>query len=175
MNTPLGVKTLHRFGARHFGSSRVGDYDGQQIQWRSYADIDASSARLANALTRLGIVPGDRVGTFMWNSTQHLETYLAVPSLGAVLHTLNCRLSAKHIAYIINHAADRFLVIDARLIDSFLPVLPLIPDVEHVIVSGGGDEAAGSLNDPRAVSYDCLLYNSPIPRDRTRSRMPSSA
>ena len=110
MNTPLGVKTLHRFGARHFGSSRVGDYDGQQIHWRSYADIDASSARLANALTRLGIVPGDRVGTFMWNSTQHLETYLAVPSLGAVLHTLNCRLSSEHIAYIINHAADRFLV-----------------------------------------------------------------
>jgi len=156
MNTPLGVKTLHRFGARHFSTSRVGDYDGQQIHWRSYAEIDANSARLANALTRLGIVPGDRVGTFMWNSTQHLETYLAVPSLGAVLHTLNCRLSAEHIAYIINHAADRFLILDARLIDSFLPVLPLIPDVEHVIVSGTGNEAA-ALNDPRVVSYESLL------------------
>ena len=157
MNTPLGVKTLHRFGARHFSSSRVGDYDGQQIHWRSYAEIDASSARLANALTRLGIVPGDRVATFMWNSTQHLESYLAVPSLGAVLHTLNCRLSKEHIAYIINHAADRFLILDARLIDSFLPVLPLIPDVEHVIVSGGGDEAAAALNDRRAVSYESVL------------------
>ena len=157
MNTPLGVKTLHRFGARHFGSSRVGDYDGEQIHWRSYAEIDASSARLAHALTRLGIVPGDRVGTFMWNSTQHLETYLAVPSLGAVLHTLNCRLSTEHIAYIINHAADRFLILDARLIDSFLPVLPLIPDVEHVIVSGGGDEVTAALNDPRAVSHESLL------------------
>ena len=156
MNTPLGVKTLHRFGARHFSTSRVGDYDGQQIHWRSYAEIDANSARLANALTRLGIVPGDRVGTFMWNSTQHLETYLAVPSLGAVLHTLNCRLSAEHIAYIINHAADRFLILDARLIDSFLPVLPLIPDVEHVIVSGTGNDAA-ALNDPRVVSYESLL------------------
>lgn len=160
MNTPLGVKTLHRFGARHFSTSRVGDYDGQQIHWRSYADIDASSARLAHALTRLGIVSGDRVGTFMWNSTQHLETYLAVPSLGAVLHTLNCRLSAEHIAYIINHAADRFLILDARLIDSFLPVLPLIHDVEHVIVAGGGDEAVAALNDPRALSYEALLRNS---------------
>jgi fatty-acyl-CoA synthase len=75
MNTPLGVKTLHRFGARHFTSSCVGDYDGRQIHWRSYAKIDANSARLANALTRLSIAPGDRVGTFMWNSTQHLETY----------------------------------------------------------------------------------------------------
>jgi len=157
MNTPLGVKTLHRFGARHFGSSRVGDYDGEQVHWRSYADIDASSARLAHALTRLGIVSGDRVGTFMWNSTQHLETYLAIPSLGAVLHTLNCRLSAEHIAYIINHAADRFLILDARLMDTFLPILPLIPDVEHVIVSGDGDDPATSLNDPRAVSYESLL------------------
>ena len=156
MNTPLGVKTLHRFGARHFSTSRVGDYDGQQIHWRSYAEIDANSARLANALTRLGIVPGDLVGTFMWNSTQHLETYLAVPSLGAVLHTLNCRLSAEHIAYIINHAADRFLMLDARLIDSFLPVLPLIPDVEHVIVSGTGNDAA-ALDDPRVVSFESLL------------------
>jgi fatty-acyl-CoA synthase len=157
MNTPLGVKTLHRFGARHFSTSRVGDYDGEQIHWRSYAEIDANSARLANALTRLGIVSGDRVGTFMWNSSQHLETYLAVPSLGAVLHTLNCRLSAEHIAYIINHAADRFLVLDARLIDSFLPVLPLITDVEHVIVAGGGDDATAALNDPRVMSYESLL------------------
>lgn len=157
MNTPLGVKTLHRFGARHFTSSCVGDYDGRQIHWRSYAKIDANSARLANALTRLSIAPGDRVGTFMWNSTQHLETYLAVPSLGAVLHTLNCRLSAEHIAYIINHAGDRFLILDSRLIDSFLPVLPLIPDVEHVIVSGGCDDAGAVLNDPRAVSYESLL------------------
>ena len=156
MNTPLGVKTLHQFGARHFSTSRVGDYDGKQIRWRSYAEIDANSARLANALTRLGIVSGDRVGTFMWNSTQHLETYLAVPSLGAVLHTLNCRLSAEHIAYIINHADDRFLMLDARLIETFLPVLPRIPDVEHVIVSGTGNDAA-ALNDPRVVSFESLL------------------
>ena len=156
MNTPLGVKTLHQFGARHFSTSRVGDYDGQQIHWRTYAEIDANSARLAHALTRLGIVHGDRVGTFMWNSTQHLETYLAVPSMGAVLHTLNCRLSAEHIAYIINHSADRFLMLDARLIDSFLPVLPLIPDVERVIVSGTGNDTA-ALNDPRVVSFESLL------------------
>ena len=156
MNTPLGVKTLHQFGARHFSTSRVGDYDGQQIHWRSYAEIDANSARLANALTGLGIVPGDRVGTFMWNSTQHLETYLAVPSLGAVLHTLNCRLSAEHIAYIINHAADRFVMLDARLIETFVPVLPRIPDVEHVIVSGTGNDAT-ALNDPRVVSFESLL------------------
>lgn len=69
MNTPLGVTTLHRFGARHFASSRVGDYDGARIQWRRYDEIDADSARLAHALLGLGLLEGDRVGTFMWNSS----------------------------------------------------------------------------------------------------------
>ncbi len=159
MNAPLGVSTLHRFGARHFATSRVGDYDGEQIRWRSYADIDADSARLAQALTNLGIEAGDRVGTFMWNSTEHLEAYLAVPSMGCVLHTLNCRLSVEHVAYIINHANDRFLILDARLIDSFLPVLPLIPNVEYLIVVGGGEEDLASLDDKRALSYERLLHD----------------
>ena len=156
MNTPLGVSTLHRFGARHFATSRVGDYDGEQIHWRSYAEIDADSARLAQALTNLGIEAGDRVGTFMWNSTEHLEAYLAVPSMGCVLHTLNCRLSAEHVAYIINHADDRFVILDARLIDSFLPVLPLITKVDYLIVVGG-EENLASLDDKRALSYERLL------------------
>ena len=159
MNTPLGVSTLHRFGARHFATSRVGDYDGEQIRWRSYAEIDADSASLAQALTNLGIEAGDRVGTFMWNSTEHLEAYLAVPSMGCVLHTLNCRLSAEHVAYIINHASDRFVILDARLIDSFLSVLPHIPNVEYLIVVGGGEEDLASLDDKRALSYERLLHD----------------
>ena len=129
MNTPLGVRTLHRFGARHFASSRVGDYDGESIHWRSYEEIEAGSLRLASMLQQLGLVRGDRVGTFMWNSTHHLEAYLAIPSMGCVLHTLNCRLSPEHIAYIIGHAGDRLVIVDGRLVDTFLDVLPLVPDV----------------------------------------------
>ena len=157
MNTPLGVATLHRFGARHFASSRVGDYDGKQVQWRRYDEIDADSARLAHGLLRLGLAEGDRVGTFMWNSTRHLEVYLAVPSMGAVLHTVNCRLSPEHIAYIIDHAGDRFLIVDSRLASVLLPVLPLIPKVEALIVTGD----AASLDDPRVIAYDALLADSP--------------
>ena len=157
MNTPLGVSTLHRFGARHFGSSRVGDYDGERIHWRSYEEIDSASGRLANALKTLELSAGDRVGTFMWNSTRHLEAYLAVPSMGGVLHTLNCRLSAEHVAYIINHAGDRFVIIDGRLLDHFLPVLPLIPNVECLIVTETGHDKAASLNDPRMVSYEHIV------------------
>jgi len=157
MNTPLGVTTLHRFGARHFASSRVGDYDGEQVNWRRYDEIDADSARLAHGLLGLGLAEGDRVGTFMWNSTRHLEVYLAVPSMGAVLHTVNCRLSPEHIAYIIDHAGDRFLIVDSRLASVLLPVLPLIPKVEYLIVTGD----AASVDDPRVVAYDALLADSP--------------
>jgi fatty-acyl-CoA synthase len=157
MNTPLGVTTLHRFGARHFASSRVGDYDGEQVNWRRYDEIDADSARLAHGLLGLGLAEGDRVGTFMWNSTRHLEVYLAVPSMGAVLHTVNCRLSPEHIAYIIDHAGDRFLIVDSRLASVLLPVLPLIPKVEYLIVT---DDSA-SVDDPRVVAYEALLADSP--------------
>ena len=153
MNTPLGVATLHRFGARHFGDSRVGDYDGQNVHWRTYQEIDYSSASLAHGLTRLGLNRGDRVGTFMWNSTQHLEVYLAVPSMGGVLHTVNCRLSPEHIAYIINHAEDRFLVVDGRLAELLDPVLPLLTTVEVLLVVG--DPAV--LDDERVISYDALV------------------
>ena len=93
----------------------------------------------------------------MWNSTRHLEVYLAVPSMGAVLHTVNCRLSPEHIAYIIDHAGDRFLIVDSRLASVLLPVLPLIPKVEHLIVTGD----AASLDDPRVIAYDALLADSP--------------
>ena len=160
MNTPLGVHTLHAYGARHFASSRVGDYDGEVIHWRTYAEINAASARLAHALAGLGLTAGDRVGTFMWNSTQHIEAYLAVPSMGAVLHTLNCRLSSEHIAYIINHAGDRCLIVDGRLAEILLPVVPLIPTVEHLVVVGAEalkGEGAQLLADPRARSYEEML------------------
>ncbi len=157
MNTPLGVSTLHRFGARHFAESRVGDYDGEQMQWRTYQEIDECSARLAHGLARLGLKAGDRVGTFMWNSTQHLEVYLAVPSMGAVLHTVNCRLSAEHIAYIINHAGDRFLVVDDRLAEILTPVLPDLSTVEYLLVTGDSQ----SVQDDRVIAYDAMLSEGP--------------
>ena len=67
------------------------------------------AGQLAHALANLGIQPGDRVASFMWNNYRHLELYQAVPSMGAVLHTLNIRLSPTDLIYIINHAADRVI------------------------------------------------------------------
>lgn len=72
--------------------------------------------QLAAALARLGVAEGDRVGTFMWNNHRHMEAYLAIPSMGAVLHTLNIRLFPEQLAYVVNHAADKVIIIDASLV-----------------------------------------------------------
>ena len=90
----------------------------------TYADLHRRARRLASALERLGVRPGDRVATFAWNHHRHLELYFAVPGLGAVLHTLNIRLFPDQIAYIVNHAEDKLIVVD----DSLLPVLEKLQD-----------------------------------------------
>ena len=87
--------------------------------------------RLASGLADLGIEDGDRVATLLWNQTEHLELYFAVPSMGAVIHTLNPRLSADELSYIAADAEDRIIVVD----ESLLHVLESIDwDFEHVIV-----------------------------------------
>ena len=93
MHTPLGVPTLFDYGRRHFASSRIGEYDGATIRWQSYAEIEQLACRLASALSAAGLQSGDRVGTFLWNSAVNLGAYLSVPSMGGVMHTLNCRLA----------------------------------------------------------------------------------
>ena len=73
----------------------------------SFGEIADRVDRLARVLGRLGVKPGDRVGTFAWNNQRHFELYMAVPCVGAVLHTLNIRLPADQLTYIIDHAEDR--------------------------------------------------------------------
>lgn len=158
MHTPLGVNTLFQFGARHFPTSRVGEYDGSAIHWHSYADITRQACQIANTLTVLGLDEGDRVATFLWNSATHLAVYLAVPSMGGVLHTLNCRLAPEQIAFIINHAADRFVVVDGRLEQQFLPVLEHIPGVEQILVV---NPQGGLTDDPRVVDFDAVIKDAP--------------
>jgi len=161
MHLPMGVATIARYGLRHFASSRVGEYDGDTLIWRDYADIGAGVAQLAHALAAAGLRPGDRVGTFMWNSIAHLQVYLAVPAMGGVMHTVNCRLSPEHISYIINHAADRFLVVDGRLESLLAPVLDSLGSVEKIIVLN----PEGGLSDSRVVDFAEFLAGYPTDID----------
>jgi fatty-acyl-CoA synthase len=153
MHTPMTVQMIMQHGARVFPESRVGTFDGREVSHKRYADIAADATRLAAGLHELGIRPGDRVGTFSWNNTAHMEAYLGVPAMGAVMHTVNIRLSPEHIAYVINHAGDRAVIVDASLIPLFEPVVPLLESVEHILVFGG-DAAFPGLN---CVGYGELL------------------
>src|SRR5436305_1811473 len=114
----------------------------------SFGDLARRIDRLAHALTDMGLQPGDRVATFSWNTQRHLELYLAVPCLGAVLHTLNIRLFPEQLTYIANHAEDRFLFADPSLLDVLEPVEPTFETIEKRFVMGDED-------------YEALLADAP--------------
>lgn len=139
MHMPMTVQMIMDHGLKVFPNSQIGTFDGESIAYTSYREIADSAARLAASLQSLGVVLGDRVATFSWNNTAHMEAYLGIPSMGAIMHTVNIRLSAEHIAYIINHADSRVILLDASLIEVFAPVLPLLECVEHILLVGDGE------------------------------------
>jgi fatty-acyl-CoA synthase len=119
----------------------------------SFAQVNERIDRLARALTKLGIEGGDRVGTFSWNNQRHFELYLAVPCIGAVLHTLNVRLFAEQVTYIVNHAEDQVIFVDDSLVEPLEKLASTFEHVRHFVVMGDGD--SGSL--PNALRYEELL------------------
>ena len=138
---PLTIRAILEHGASVHPGSEVATFDGAGIVRASYAEVAGRAARLAGALRRLGVRPGDRVGTFGWNTQRHLEAYLAVPSMGAVLHTLNIRLAAEQLVYIVNHAEDRVVLVDDDLVPLFARIAGGLETVRHVVVMGDGDAA----------------------------------
>src|SRR5712691_815295 len=123
------------------------------IHRETYEDVADRAARLANALKALGVEPGDRVGTFGFNTWRHLELYFAVPCMGSVLHTLNIRLHPGQVAWIANHADDRVVFVDDVLVPVFERIAPQLSSVKHIVVMGQGDR--GALRD--ALDYETLL------------------
>ncbi len=105
----------------------------------TYGDLYKRVRRLAQALKDLGVQKGDRVASFAWNHYRHLELYFAVPCMGAVLHTLNIRLFPEQIAYIINHAEDKFIVIDESLLPILEKIQSQLKSVQgYIIMADGG-------------------------------------
>ncbi|MEO6509681.1 MAG: long-chain fatty acid--CoA ligase [Nocardioides sp.] len=124
---------------------------------RTFAEIAERAGRLAGALRACGIDGDQRVGTFMWNNAEHLEVYLAVPSMGAVLHTLNIRLFPDQVTYVANHAEDSVVVVDASLLEPFAKLLPTFETVTHVLVAGP-EAADADLSALEATGKTILRY-----------------
>ena len=138
MDLPLSTQMIFRHGARLHGASAVRSFDGERFESTLFEDVARRAESLANALAALGVARGERVATFCWNHRQHLEAYLAVPAMGAVLHTLNIRLFPEQVARIMAHADDRVLIADVSLLPQLAPFLGQVPGLRDVIVVGEG-------------------------------------
>ncbi len=152
---PLTTSMILRHGAKVCCESEVVTFEGESSRRASYAEVADRTGRLAAALARLGVEPGDRVGTFCWNTQEHLEAYFAVPGMAAVLHTLNIRLFPELLTYVVNHAEDRVVLVDDSLVPLLAQVAPDLKTVEHFVVVGDGDATALSA---AAVDADVLRY-----------------
>jgi len=139
---PLTIAALFAHGRAIHADSEVVTCEGDRVRRARFAEVAERAERLAAALRRLGVRPGDRVATFSWNTQEHLEVYLAVPCMGAVLHTLNIRLFPEQLVYVANHAEDRIVLVDDSLVPLLAKVAPELRTVERFVVVGGGDAAA---------------------------------
>jgi fatty-acyl-CoA synthase len=120
----------------------------------NWGEVAHRARRVSDVLDRLGVVRGAPVGTFAWNTHRHLELYLGVPSAGRVLHTANVRLSGEDVRYVIDHAGDRALFVDASLTPLLAPIRPAL-QVAQIVVMDDGAEADPAFDDcPR---YEQLL------------------
>src|SRR5438105_7052991 len=155
---PLTISAIFRHGRSVFGGSEVVTFEGESCRRASFAQVADRADRLASALARLGIREGDRVATFAWNNQEHLEAYMAVPSMGAVLHTLNLRLFPEQLTYIANHAEDKVVLVDATLIPLLARVAAELKTVEQFVVMGQGDASPLGAN---VLSYEELLAAEP--------------
>jgi acyl-CoA synthetase (AMP-forming)/AMP-acid ligase II len=140
MDIPLTVTRIMRYGTAAYGDREVVTYTPAGTRRQTYAKTGARSAQLANALRALGVDGDQRVATLMWNNSEHLEAYLAVPSMGAVLHTLNLRLEPEVIGYIASHAEDEVVIVDPSLVPLLTLVLPHAETIKHIVITGSEGE-----------------------------------
>ncbi|MED4300275.1 long-chain fatty acid--CoA ligase [Geobacillus stearothermophilus] len=156
MKTPLNISMMLERAELFFPKKQVVSRMKGGVVRHTYKEIGERTRRLSSVLKQLGVEVGDRVGTFAWNHHRHLEAYFAIPGIGAVLHTINIRLSAQHIAYIINHADDRVLLIDDDLLPAIEAVKDEIPNVRAFIIMTDKDELPDTTLSP-VYHYEKLL------------------
>ena len=150
---PLLIKRLLLSGSRYERTREIVYRD--QVRY-SYATFNERVARLANVLTTAGVRPGDTVAVMDWDSHRYLECMFAVPMIGAVLHTINIRLSPEQILYTMNHAEDRVVLVNAEFVPLYQAIAPHLTTVEKTLLLSDHPEAAAEL--PGLVGeYESLM------------------
>ena len=150
---PLNIAMIVHHAERYHRDKTVTTNTAGGPVVKTFGETIERSRRLAGALAGLGVSAGDRVATFSWNHQQHFEAYVGIPCMGAVLHTLNIRLFEDDLAYIVDHASDRVVIVDKSLWPLWARVAGRAGCVEHTIVvdDGPGELPAGTLE------YEALI------------------
>jgi fatty-acyl-CoA synthase len=154
---PLTIAAIMRHGCGVHGARTVTTATGAGYRHSTYREVGQQAAQLANALRGIGVSGDQRVATFMWNNAEHLTAYLAVPAMGAVLHTLNIRLFPDQVAYVANEAEDRVVLVDMSLAKLLGPMLPSLDTVHTVIAVGEGDLAPLQGLGKTVLRYDEVI------------------
>ena len=156
MDVPLNVSTLLAHAARYAADTEIVSrrIEGD-IHRYTYRDCEHRAKQLAQALMRLGVAPGDRIGTLAWNGYRHLEAYYGTTGFGAVCHTINPRLFPDQIAYIVNHADDRYVLFDTTFAPLVATLAPRCPNVKAWIALAD-DAHLPELNAP-LLGYESLV------------------
>ena len=161
MPVPLLVTRLLEHGCRRAAAEELVTLGADGMHRQTYAQLRARACALAHALRALDIAPGDRVATLMSNGHRHLEAFYAVPAMGAVLHTLNLRLMPAEIEYIVNHAEDRVLLVDAELLPLIAGHLSRMPTLRHIVVAAPSGAQAFREKLPAALDWEKLVAGQP--------------
>lgn len=161
MTLPLTIPSLLEHAQRYHGDTEIVSYlPGGAVHRYTYADAHQRARQAANALTRLGVKPGDRVGTLAWNGYRHFELYYAISGMGAVTHTINPRLFPEQVAWIIRHAEDEVICFD----ESFAPLVAEIaaqcPSVKHWVALSDAAQMP-TAGETRMLCYETLLAGEP--------------
>ena len=162
----LGIARLLRHMARVNGRSMIVAQGPVQRSRMSFRETAERSSRLASALERHGMKAGDRIATFMCASREHIEAYLGVPYLGAVLHTVNVRMHDTEIVHICEEAEDRVFIVDAEMLERFESLAPHLRTVDLIVLVGSVDAGSLShLNIP-VIGYEDFLQQGDVNLDR---------
>src|SRR6202023_2131354 len=159
MDFPLTLQHAFDRAVRLFSKKEIVTQMDSGLHRYTFREWGKRTMQLANALNRAGVKEGDRIATFGWNTYRHLELYFAIPCLGAVLHTLNLRLFAEQLAFIVNDAQDKMIFVDGDLVPLLEGVAEQLPSVKLYVIMGEAPNATGKLQP--SVDYETFIGSQP--------------
>ncbi len=159
MDYQLTLQHFYNRAVRIFPRKEIVTQTDTGLHRYTYGEWGKRTAQLANALHRAGVKEGERIATFGWNTYRHLELYFAIPCIGAVLHTLNIRLFADQLAYIINNAEDSIIFVDGDLVPILESLADRLTTVKQYVIMGEAPSATGKLQP--SVDYEAFIAGQP--------------